>query len=97
MVLYRPPQDLRNLMPDGDAVARQVRGGGHETVRLARHARVVVTVIGRFAADSAAFASSPSVSGGAGVAMHRLGVELGGPTTYFGPAWLRSGHITIKQ
>lgn len=41
--------------------------------------------------------TSWQTAGGAGVAMHRLGVELGGPTTYFGPASLRSGHITIQQ
>jgi hypothetical protein len=41
--------------------------------------------------------TSWQTAGGAGVAMHRLGVELGGPTTYFGPASLRSGHITIRQ
>jgi hypothetical protein len=40
--------------------------------------------------------TSWQTAGGAGVAMHRLGVELGGPTTYFGPAPLRSGHITIR-
>src|SRR5206468_4594034 len=41
--------------------------------------------------------TSWQTAGGAGVARHRLGVELGGPTTYFGPASLRSGHITIRQ
>ena len=41
--------------------------------------------------------TSWQTAGGAGVAMHRLGVELGGPTTYFGPTSLRSGHITIRQ
>lgn len=41
--------------------------------------------------------TSWQTAGGAGVAMHRLGVELGGPTTYFGPASLRSGQITIHQ
>ena len=41
--------------------------------------------------------TSWQTAGGAGAAIHRLGVELGGPTTYFGPASLRSGHITIHQ
>ena len=41
--------------------------------------------------------TSWQTAGGAGVARHRLGVELGGPTTFFGPAALRSGHITISQ
>jgi len=41
--------------------------------------------------------TSWQTAGGAGVAIHRLGVELGGPTTFFGPASLRSGHITIRQ
>lgn len=39
--------------------------------------------------------SSWQTSGGAGVARHRLDVDVPGGT--FGPEFLRSGHITIRQ